>query len=269
MTLQRIKQTVLRCGHKDAITLLSEPLLQVKQRQRQQRPPTEPSIFTRVSRRLDRLTCKRIIFLRYGSLTNFNQSQLTVSEISRQLRLPWTTVKDFLNRFHRVGSDFEATQANRRHKFMSIPPRLRRALISKKLLQEWAPYSIKERVDMIERVWQFKMSTTQLAKLYRHHLIKYRAAKQVYRYSITNAARLERQRKEFAEVLGNLITRRSPLIYMDETTFTSWSIKKKSWSTRLDINQHPIDDKRFTVTVYGAIGSCLSEPVYMLGSSTN
>ena len=113
------------------------------------------------------------------------------------------------------------------------------------------------------------MSTTQLAKLYRHHLIKYRAAKQVYRYSITNAARLERQRKEFAEVLGNLITRRSPLIYMDETTFTSWSIKKKSWSTRLDINQHPIDDKRFTVTVYGAIGSCLSEPVYMLGSSTN
>ena len=59
------------------------------------------------------------------------------------------------------------------------------------------------------------------------------------------------------------------IIYMDETTFNSFTIKKKSWSTREHINLHHIDNKWFTVTVYGAIGSCLTEPVYMFGPSTN
>lgn len=77
------------------------------------------------------------------------------------------------------------------------------------------------------------------------------------------------RRVEFAKMMGNLIQRATPIIYMDETTFNSFTIKKKSWSTREHINLHHIDNKWFTVTVYGAIGSCLTEPVYMFGQSTN
>ena len=222
-------------------------------------------------RNLDRDTCRKIIYFRYNSLEDFSTVHRTVAEICRPLRLAWTTVYDYLNRFQARDCDFERSMIRcpSLTKFGSIPSRLLRKLISKKLLQEWAPYTIRERVAIIQRVWDFKMSTTQLEKVYKHHGIKHRAAKQVYRYSITNADRLEGQRKEMAEVLGNLISRRTPVIYMDETAFTTWSIKKKSWSTRRDVNKHHINDQRMAVTVYGAIGSCLSEPVYSLGTSTN
>lgn len=71
-------------------------------------------------------------------------------------------------------------------------------------------------------------------------------------------------------VLGNLVASHKPLIYMDESTFLSQDRKARSW---LRMYEKPtelaFDNERFVVTVYGAIGSCLTEPVYMTAKSTN
>ena len=46
-------------------------------------------------------------------------------------------------------------------------------------------------------------------------------------------------------------------------------IKKKSWSTRDSPNQHLIqDNKNLRITVFGAIGNCLTEPVFTLKHGT-
>ena len=44
--------------------------------------------------------------------------------------------------------------------------------------------------------------------------------------------------------------------------------KAKSWSLPDKINMHAVDTKRWCVTVYGAIGNCLTGPVYYFGTRT-
>lgn len=83
----------------------------------------------------------------------------------------------------------------------------------------------------------------------------------------SNQIKLERQK--FAKIIANLISRRKPLIYVDETTFNSWSIKDKSWSISKEQVLHARNNKRLSTTVYGAIGDCLKKPVFKLGQSTN
>ena len=43
--------------------------------------------------------------------------------------------------------------------------------------------------------------------------------------------------------------------------FHSWTLKKKSWMTRTNRNEHFRDQKRFSCTVYGAIGHALDGKV--------
>lgn len=46
--------------------------------------------------------------------------------------------------------------------------------------------------------------------------------------------------------------------------------KTRSWSDRTDEPLvHHMNDKRMSVTVYGAIGNCLNDSVFTLGTSTN
>ena len=56
---------------------------------------------------------------------------------------------------------------------------------------------------------------------------------------------------------------------MDETTFINQAILPKSWAPYRKHNEHWIDSERMNVTVFGAIGSCLKSPVYMLADTTN
>lgn len=58
---------------------------------------------------------------------------------------------------------------------------------------------------------------------------------------------------------------------MDETTFNSYVVKKRSWANNKDEPLlHHRNNLRHNWTVYGAIGNCLKKPaVYSLGLSTN
>ena len=59
-----------------------------------------------------------------------------------------TTIK----KFNAKGYDFEAMM-NPKKPFLMIDERLKRRLISAKLLQEWLPFSIRERAELIRRLW--------------------------------------------------------------------------------------------------------------------
>ena len=61
-----------------------------------------------------------------------------------------------------------------------------------------------------------------------------------------------------ATILANLVAKDKPVIYFDEASFQSQRTTKKSWAPRGLINEHVIDKNRFAITVYGAIGNCLS-----------
>ena len=45
-------------------------------------------------------------------------------------------------------------------------------------------------------------------------------------------AELVEKRGVFAKLLASLVFANKPLIYVDETTFNTWMLKKKSWSKK-------------------------------------
>ena len=69
---------------------------------------------------------------------------------------------------------------------------------------------------------------------------------------------------EFARILGSLIHFKVPLIYLDESTFHSFTEKTKSWCTRFDRNLHAKDNKRFSSNVFGAISPVLEGKVVIM-----
>ena len=78
------------------------------------------------------------------------------------------------------------------------------------------------------------------------------------------------RRVEYARRLAELVVANAPIVYADETSVHVWMTQSRCWQPRDSPVNVVLNKKRHPgVTVYGAIGSCLKEPVMMLGSSTN
>ena len=121
----------------------------------------------------------------------------------------------------------------------------------------------------MRRVWGLHVSDKYLSLFYRDNGVRLRQAKKVYRFAQQNSRQLDEERKAFAVTLGNLMVRKSPIIYTDESTFSNQQTRSKSWSLRDHPNQHYIDSKHEQVTVYGAVGDALTKNVWLLASGTN
>ena len=74
------------------------------------------------------------------------------------------------------------------------------------------------------------MSASTLYRFYAHHKIKYRAAKTIYNATCVHRGALDEARMEFAIFIGNAIKLTKPLVYMDESSFNTWSTKMQSWA---------------------------------------
>ena len=99
--------------------------------------------------------------------------------------------------------------------------------------------------------------------------MRFKTAKLRYRYAQINRPLLDHKRSGYAKVLANLICRRSPLCYMDETTFNVQGGPRRSWSHRDSPLNHYFESNRHSTTVFCAIGDCLKKPVFMTGTATN
>ena len=59
-------------------------------------------------------------------------------------------------------------------------------------------------------------------------------------------------------------------VFTDEKSFTSWTQKTKSWSAQGSLNVHALPKKYISVTLYGGIENCLTNPfVIMFEKSTD
>lgn len=115
----------------------------------------------RVYRHLTDNDRMQILKLRYGSLTQFDEVKMRLCDLSRALRLHPCTILHFLRNFDQRGRDLSKFKfKSTRFSFMS--ERLKRFLCEKHILQEWAPYSIKERCFFIQRVFNESVSKTTL-----------------------------------------------------------------------------------------------------------
>ena len=108
-----------------------------------------------------------------------------------------------------------------------------------------------------------------LFKFYKAHGIRYRNGKAIYRAEAAKSVTIKKRRNVFSKLLATLVATHKPIIYCDETTFNSWMMKAKSWAHERNSLLHARNSKRLSVTVYGAFGNCMNNPVFKMGGTTN
>ena len=114
-----------------------------------------------------------------------------------------------------------------------------------------------------------RIGRTTLYRFYKANGLRYRNGKAIYRAEATKDMTILRRRRVFSKLLATLVASHKPIIYCDETTFNSWMMKAKSWSYEENAVVHARNNKRVSVTIYGAFGECMNKPVFKLGSTTN
>lgn len=115
---------------------------------------------------------------------------------------------------------------------------------------------------LVKECFGIEIGATQLRRFYLHNDIHFKAAKKVYEQSMSRAVLLDTERKAFSTLLAHIIINNKRLCYIDETTFNSQIVLKKSWAMQDRPNKHMMSKQRFSVTVFGAIGNCLQKPYY-------
>ena len=109
---------------------------------------------------------KRVLYHRFGSLEDFSRVEMTIAQIAAKLYMPWSTVRGIIDRFVQGGYCFTAfDRASRR--FNCIPAHVRRKLVKADWLTKWKTYSLRERIIMIERLWQKRISFNTLQSFYK------------------------------------------------------------------------------------------------------
>ena len=164
-------------------------------------------------------------------------------QIGKKLRIAFETVRRTIRVFEQRGYHFDRL-STKRQRFKIMTARLKRHLLSKSLLEHWAPYAIHERAKMMEELFGVSMSRAHLTRFYRQHGVSFLTAKLRYRYAQLNRPRLDAKRKQFALTLGNLIASRRSICYTDETTFNVQTAKRRSWALKSDPNHHHIESNR-------------------------
>ena len=171
----------------------------------------------RGQRRLRLNELQRIIYKRFGSLTDIGPPIRGYAEIGRLLRIPSWTVRQVVLRFLERGSRIDRLAADPRRRFKMLSEELQQTLLSKPLLLKWAAYSLLERVHTIKREWNVSLAANSLFHFYKEHNVAWAAAKTVYRKAIETRAELDPRRLKIAALLANMIADGKPLVYMDES----------------------------------------------------
>ena len=72
--------------------------------------------------------------------------------------------------------------------------------------------------------------------------IKYSRPQIVFTSYIKKRAVIDNQRKEFSKILSKILNANEPIIYVDETTFNTWTRRTKTWqkpSQPVDVYLNP------------------------------
>lgn len=123
---------------------------------------------------------------------------------------------------------------------------------------------------MLKQKFNFSFSTTSLRNFYLKNHVKFGKPNKVYTSAIIKKDQLAFERRSYAATLAGVMKDKLPIIYVDETTFNTWLRPAKVWQFANEVMEIPLNPKRVgQCTLYGAIGWCLSEPVFQISRSTN
>ena len=67
-----------------------------------------------------------------------------------------------------------------------LQPHLKELLLSELCLQAWAPYSVKERVAILQRVFDVQISRARLGCFYRENGVQRKSVKQIAAAALEN-----------------------------------------------------------------------------------
>ena len=151
---------------------------------RPQRPQPAPNRLVRKYKHLAANDLRWIVRLRWGKEDpGFDDPTfLTAGEIAAKLHLAKSTVGFIVSTFLWRGyRGYERTY----QRWRMLSPGLQERLISKKLLQEWAPLSLKQRCHALQ-LTGVSITYQSLSKFYREHDIKLRAADQCYKAGLAS-----------------------------------------------------------------------------------
>lgn len=110
----------------------------------------------------------KVIYMKYGSLDSFDRVELPDYHVAKQLLMPQATVVSILQRFEARGkSIFAMKRSYTLGKFEFIPENVTDYISSQGTLEILAPYNLKERVNIIRRLFGFTMSTSTLSRFYK------------------------------------------------------------------------------------------------------
>ena len=137
-------------------------------------------------RRLTQDDRKRIVFRRFGSLDDFSVVILSLPKISKQMRIPCSTVNYVTLKFCRGGHTFDVFETPSR-RFRKLTIECKGFLLSPRTLEKWAPFNLKERVEAIRRLFEIDVSTYLLRSFYKENGIRYVGAKVMFRQAIQAA----------------------------------------------------------------------------------
>ena len=116
------------------------------------------------------------------------------------------------------------------------------------------------------------MDPSTIRYIYHKAGIRYiRAAKEYHRKEVIALGSSNEPQKEFARKLAKLRKDKAKyVIYIDETSFNSWEVPKKTWACPSKPISIRLNKRRGKgVTIYGAIGEAVNGVLHMVSRSTN
>lgn len=135
-------------------------------------------------------------------------------EIAHTFRIPLTTVRRTIKQFLDT-NEVKPPQRGARKDLMSH--QLKEKLLDPKTLQEWAPYSLRDRVVLCNKRFNQNISYSALYKLYVRNNVNFKRTLWQYRTATKNEVNFNEYRYQFAQLLASVILHDKPLIYIDES----------------------------------------------------
>lgn len=134
-------------------------------------------VIKQVHRRLTIQQKYQIIFLLYGSLTDFDKIIRPVKVVAKALYINQSSIRNLLKNF--IASEFDLNILERKkfkqHRSKLYLPENIAYLTSNDTLKKWAVLTLKERARMINEELGIKVSEVTVRNFYSKHKIKRRA----------------------------------------------------------------------------------------------
>lgn len=168
--------------------------------------------------------------LRYGSLQDFGQVQMGISQIAKKTRFSYRTVQYSLERFVRDGFRVSSHYDKSGRKFTTkLSPEDLQFIVCPKTLERWSGLTLLRRVHELQRERNVQIHMNTLRTVYLNHRITYKSVGYIF-YSGMKTSRYERLL--YAWKLKAVVDSTEHLVYVDESQFNMWMRKERTWAPR-------------------------------------